>query len=201
MKEDHKYHGWWQTIPGMLTATAGIITAMAGLIVALNQAGLLSPAANSEAGAEIITREQLTANRPSAARSGASRATASLVGQSTRHPRAPAAGTEVRLAHAVYRILEARVEPRNMEQLTLRLTVRMTNTGRYPDNFWDSTFRLLVDGVPRAPVSNLNKLVLDNSAEEGEVEFVVPAVTQTTMLRLSHANESTEIPVDLSSEP
>jgi hypothetical protein len=42
---------------------------------------------------------------------------------------------------------------------------------------------------------------LDNSAEEGEVEFVVPAVTQTTMLRLSHANESTEIPVDLSSEP
>src|SRR6266702_2303404 len=28
---------WWQTVPGILTATAGIITAVTGLIVALHQ--------------------------------------------------------------------------------------------------------------------------------------------------------------------
>jgi len=33
---------WWQTIPGVLTATAGIITAVTGLIVALNQSGLFA---------------------------------------------------------------------------------------------------------------------------------------------------------------
>jgi hypothetical protein len=32
---------WWQTLPGILTATAGLLTAMAGLVVALFQVGLL----------------------------------------------------------------------------------------------------------------------------------------------------------------
>lgn len=32
---------WWQTVPGILTATAAIITAVAGLIVTLHQAGML----------------------------------------------------------------------------------------------------------------------------------------------------------------
>jgi len=39
MADEQKQQGWWQTIPGILTATAGIITALAGLIVALYQAG------------------------------------------------------------------------------------------------------------------------------------------------------------------
>jgi len=32
---------WWQTLPGILTATAGLLTAIAGLVVALSQIGLL----------------------------------------------------------------------------------------------------------------------------------------------------------------
>ena len=39
--EEPGSQSWWQTIPGVLTATAGIITAVAGLVVALNQAGIL----------------------------------------------------------------------------------------------------------------------------------------------------------------
>jgi hypothetical protein len=39
MAEEQRAQGWWQTVPGILTATAGIITAIAGLIVALHQAG------------------------------------------------------------------------------------------------------------------------------------------------------------------
>jgi hypothetical protein len=33
---------WWQTLPGILTATAGLLTAIAGLVVALSQVGLLA---------------------------------------------------------------------------------------------------------------------------------------------------------------
>ena len=39
MNEGPSSNGWWQTLPGILTATTGIITAAAGLIVVLNQAG------------------------------------------------------------------------------------------------------------------------------------------------------------------
>ena len=77
----------------------------------------------------------------------------------------------------------------------------MTNGERFPTNFWDESFRLRVDGVPKAPVSNLNKLVPAQSAEEGVVEFVIPAATQAVVLQVRQADESTEIPVDLSSKP
>ena len=88
-----------------------------------------------------------------------------------------------------------------MENLTLRFTVRMTNNRGYPDNFWDNSFRLLVDGMPRAPIDELNKLVDGHSAEDGEVVFVIPAATQSTVLQVRHEDESTAIPVDLSAKP
>jgi hypothetical protein len=52
--------------------------------------------------------------------------------------------------------------------------VRMRNNQDYDANFWDATFRLLVDGVPRAPNSGLNEVVAGRSADEGTVSFVVP---------------------------
>jgi hypothetical protein len=39
--EENKSQRWWQTVPGILTATAGIITAVVGLLVTLHQIGLL----------------------------------------------------------------------------------------------------------------------------------------------------------------
>jgi hypothetical protein len=39
-RKSQNWWDWWQTIPGVLTATAGIITAVTGLIVALNQSRL-----------------------------------------------------------------------------------------------------------------------------------------------------------------
>jgi hypothetical protein len=40
MAEEPKTHGWWQTVPGILTTIAGIITGLTGLIVALQQPGV-----------------------------------------------------------------------------------------------------------------------------------------------------------------
>src|SRR5437867_12738946 len=41
MGEKPESTGWWQTLPGILTATAGILTAIGCLIVAFHQAGFL----------------------------------------------------------------------------------------------------------------------------------------------------------------
>jgi hypothetical protein len=40
MADEPKTHGWWQTLPGILTTVVGIITGLTGLIVALQQAGV-----------------------------------------------------------------------------------------------------------------------------------------------------------------
>lgn len=42
MSEDTKPHGFWRSVPGILTAVTGIITATAGLVAVLNQAGLFN---------------------------------------------------------------------------------------------------------------------------------------------------------------
>jgi hypothetical protein len=47
MAEEPKPHSWWQTLPGILTATAGIITAVTGLLVVLYNAGVFQPAAKN----------------------------------------------------------------------------------------------------------------------------------------------------------
>jgi len=43
MAEEPKPHGWWQTVPGILTTIVGIITGLTGLIVALQQLGVKLP--------------------------------------------------------------------------------------------------------------------------------------------------------------
>lgn len=39
MTDEQKSQKWWQTAPGLLSATAGLITAATGMIVALHQVG------------------------------------------------------------------------------------------------------------------------------------------------------------------
>jgi hypothetical protein len=44
---------------------------------------------------------------------------------------------------------------------------RMMNHDRFDANFWDQSFRLIVNGVPMAPESGLNELVSAESTQEG----------------------------------
>jgi hypothetical protein len=43
MAEEPKPHGWWQTVPGILTTIVGIITGLTGLIVALQSLIVKTP--------------------------------------------------------------------------------------------------------------------------------------------------------------
>lgn len=112
-------------------------------------------------------------------------------------PMTLASGMQVRVGDVTYRILSADIRRRNMERLELHLSVRATNQGRYPLNFWDDTFRLEVDGIPRAPTSGLNEVVEGTSAKEGEVVFVVDDTIETLALLVGHGKEKTRVPLDL----
>ena len=80
----------------------------------------------------------------------------------------------------------------------MRFTVRLTvNGGIGGANFWDDSFRLLVDDVPRAPISNLNEQVKPNSAKEGDVVFEVPTTKNDVVLQIRQHDDHTEIPFDL----
>lgn len=57
------------------------------------------------------------------------------------------------------------------------------------------------DRPPNLVDACCNKLVPAQSAEEGVVEFVIPASAKAVALLVRQADESTEIPVDLSSKP
>lgn len=183
---DERSTPWWQTIPGALSALAAVLTAITGLIVVLrppvaaDRAGAPAPASHAESGV-------VPASTPSAATPAAAR---QLVLPSP---------FEARLAHGavVVRVLSARLEPYNSNARSLLLTTRYTNNSRYPANFWTSTFRLLVDDVPRAPTNDLNKVVAGQSATEGDVVFEIPATTTRVTLRILVADEHVDLPLDL----
>ncbi len=190
--EKPKLLSWLQTVPGFLSAVAALITALTGLTVAIYQirdAQISTPSGS----------EQASPAKPDA---GASQ-TPSGDGGAQQSGALPA-GMEVKLAqgYVVYKILSARLEPYNAEKDALRFTVRCTNNDDYPMNFWDRSFRLLVDGVPHAPISGLNELVEGQSAKEGDIAFEVPTGENKVVLQISAptasgADETTEIPFDL----
>ncbi len=197
MNEEPQSGGWWRTVPGMLTAAAGIITAVAGLIVALHQAGVFDgekqkvPQVQNEAIKPPKVSETPVPPAPGTTKP-------SSTSQTAGRPISLPAGTQVRVGDLVYTVLNARLERYDPNKLSLRFEVRMTNNGKYPANFWVSSFRLVVDGVPRAPENDLNEVVADHSAKEGIVEFVIPDTTTNAGLQIGDVGkEAPTISLDL----
>jgi hypothetical protein len=190
--DDREKRPWWQTLPGVLTAIAGLVTAITGLVVALNQLGV-----------GFGTEAAPTATASSVAEPPASSAGPDATDVLETTAGAPytvtfPGGTRARVGDAVYDIVGARVGRGNPGELALTLSIRMTNDGRYDANFWDRSFRLLVEGRARAPVGGLNELVAARSTEEGPVEFVVPETArQLTLLVGEEEREAVRIPIAL----
>jgi len=97
--------------------------------------------------------------------------------------------TEVRSGQAVFKVLSARVDPYSLDKVAVHFTVRMTNNGSYPTNFWANSFRLMVNGTLQSPDSDLNELLPANSAKEGDVEFIVPAATPSAGLQMGDVGD------------
>ena len=180
MDEDPKSKSWWNTLPGVLTAVAAVIAAATALVSTLHQTGWIG----AKAPASLSTAN------------GAAAASTSLASPGT-GPTSPApsattapgtiplpAQTTFTYGKLSYQILSARVAHPTPDTLSLKFTVRMTSDDQYEANFWDASFRLRVNGVLQAPVSNLNKVVAGNSSTDGVVEFVVPRGTAQVELQM-----------------
>ncbi|WP_372785767.1 hypothetical protein [Phenylobacterium sp.] len=184
---------WWQTLPGMVTAVAALLTAIGGLILALSQAGLLHrSAAAASAEAPGVPQAQ-TPQVPPPQAQAAPAAGAPAVSF--------APGAQVTLGNnrgrGTYELLSAGVERRTAEAGTLTLKVRLTNAGPNDIGFWNDSFRLAVDGVPRAPTSWLNSSVDPRSAKEADLVFALPLTAKTLSLRINSGDEDGEIPLTL----
>lgn len=175
---------WWQTLPGLLTATAGIITALTGLLLAVHQIGCFSralpPAAQTQShpNGESSLPTQAESAKPHSA-----------TGSSTSRQLILPSNTEVRSDEYVYKLLSARLEPYAPGKVSLRFTVRMSNNGRFDANFWGASFRLLVDESLQAPTNNMDEIVASHSAKEAEVEFVIPETVSAVGLQMGDVGE------------
>lgn len=196
--------GWWQTFPGILTATAGIITAVAGLIVALSQAGIFPEAGELAASHNVTTNSDNNVDG-SAPQPSASTGKISETSTPSNHTSMPTGSLpsemEVTVGDLVYKVLAANLVPFNPENKSLKLKIRGTNTNsRYDTVLSGSALRLIVDGVPRAPSNNFYEVVSNQSAKEGEFDFEVPSSAQKVILQISDEStgEMAQIPFDLS---
>jgi Co/Zn/Cd efflux system component len=112
------------------------------------------------------------------------------------------AGQEVKGESWTYKILKISLDRHEINQLALTFTIRMHNYSDYPSNFWNASFRLLVDDVPVAPFNELNELVDSNAAKEGAVSFAIPASTRKAALQIDKFGpDAPALPVALPSQP
>jgi TIR domain-containing protein len=84
---------------------------------------------------------------------------------------------------------------RYAHKLTLTLHVRLHNGGRFDTNFWDSSFRLMVDDTPRAPVSGLDAIVAAHSAGDGDIIFDLPLDANDVTLRIIWGDATANVPL------
>ena len=197
MSNDPDSKGWWQTLPGLLTAGAAVITAVSGLLLALHQTGIFDRNSHAPAQIQMDTASMGGSSSPGGSQSAA--APQGAQGSGARKLSLPGT-TRVNFQEAAYELLEARVEPYSSDTVALHLNVRMTNNGRYPANFWVASFRLLVDGALQAPTNDLDDVVPAQSAKEGEVEFVIPSSASTVGLEMGEVGEGKpSIPINLRS--
>jgi hypothetical protein len=180
--------GWWQTLPGLLTAGAAIITALGGLLVAIHQTGFFDRSTQPPA----LTQGK---SLPTGAGSVAAPVTA---GDTASRPITLPTNIEVRSGQSVYKLLSARLDPYSSDKVSVYFSVRMTNNSRFPVNFWSDSFRLSVDGSLQAPINFLNEIVSSNNVMDGDLEFVIPASASTVGLQMGDVGEDKPtIPIDL----
>ena len=105
--------------------------------------------------------------------------------------------SQVGSKHLIYTLMSASLEQGGASD-TLRARVALENAGDTAVNFWDDSFRLVVNGDPIAPISHLNTLVAGQAAAEGDVSFAVPPGTKAGLLRIGVLQTSGEIALDFS---
>jgi hypothetical protein len=110
------------------------------------------------------------------------------------------AGQRVEVGKQSYQIVEATIERETVEKASLTLTVRCSvprDAGGV--NFWSNTVRLWIDGVPRAPVNNVNEIIGPGDSKDARFEFDLLALPRTLEVGIVSSNDSAKIALSLDS--
>jgi hypothetical protein len=106
------------------------------------------------------------------------------------------AGAEARIGPVAYEAQDAAVTTANgIRTLTVRM--QATNRSQYDATFFDSGFRLDVDGQTVAATSGNVEVVAGNSSKEHAITFPLPPHTANATLRVTSGGETADMPVDL----
>ena len=192
--------GWWQTLPGVLTAVAAIITAITGLAVAIGGLGIFhrTPTA-TQPNPSSSTRPSQSSPPSRDSSPGGTETTQSTGADAPTHALPLPATTQVRFGAAVYKLLSLQSAPYSPDKISLRFTIRIINNGSAPSNFWSSSFRLRVGDSLQAPINLLDELVPSNSSKDGTVEFVIPADASTVGFQMGDVGtDKSDITIHLS---
>jgi len=193
--ETAKAQSWWQTAPGVLTALAGVLTALAGLLVAMHQVGLLG--GGKPASVQPPPTVSETSGTPTPSSSAPPSVSAAGVHYQVTLPAASSVTLSNNRGVGTYKVLGVDAEKRTLDAVTVKFSIRLTNAGPADIGFWNDSFRLLEDGVPRAPTSRLNEAVDARSAKEADVVFEVPVATKTLELQINSGDETGSIPLSM----
>jgi hypothetical protein len=194
MADEEKSKSWWQTLPGLIASLTAATTAFAGLLVALKQVGWLG---SPQPPAPPAPQQQQSSQGAGGSAPSPAPAAPVVAAAPASHPVSLPELREYKLDTTTFTLLSATLSPQTAEKDALRIQIRMMNNNSYDANFWDRSFRLMLDGVPMAPQSDLNELVPARSAKEGAVLFVLPRATANAKLEISYGNEQTLIPLAL----
>lgn len=167
---------WWTSLPGLLTGGAALISAVTGLAILFLDRPDAPPADSAVAQVQPVPAPQAPVSVPMVDAQVPPRIT--LAG--------PAEASFEKYRPSTYTILGLETVQRTPEHYVLRLRVRLLTRTSMDMNFWDDSFRLLIDGLPTAPDSNLNELVPGNAARDAEVSFLVPYTARRLALRILH---------------
>lgn len=67
MAEEATSRSWWQSLPGIITATGGMLTAISALVLALHQAGIIGKGETAEKKI-VVAQDQAAENKQAAAK-------------------------------------------------------------------------------------------------------------------------------------
>ena len=148
--------------------------------------------------ADIATATTAPTAAAAAPQSTATTASAAPPGEPRQYPITLAAGGEAIAGDSVFRIMAAQIERPSDEKLVLNITLRVINNGPSNDNFWDRSARLIIDGVPLAPVEAPNEIVDAHAAKQAPFLFEIPDNLTAAVLQVGQVGQETaKIPIDL----
>ena len=190
--DNSKQSGFWQTLPGVLTALAGVITAVAGLLVAFDQVRTRSarapepPQSRSPAAPQSSAFPTSAASPPSGV--GAPGSVLSV---------GPPSAVLFRQGDLVFSVLAARLEPFNQDMRLLSVKLRISNNMKSFDRSYYSELRALADDIPLAPVDPPIEQIEAHSVKDLAYAFRVPADVHMLAVRISRMEEAGDIPLRL----